>query len=302
MGLSPQSSGIRLNSAAIAAAAAASAAAAAAAGAAGASVSRVDVETDGVADDELSTSPDGDSPISSGDRRQEHQEQLPVLNIPPPSENHHHLVQHQPQHPVEETTATSPPTGDNDSGNNRGNDEDEGDLFEENSLEELIAQAPSVAVNSTTSAGISPPLSAFATSTTALGGTSSSTTPFGVGVVDTPVESLISQGIASIALHEQQQQQHHQAPYLELSPSKQRTRHYHGVQVGSASGSPKKDEKSVAVAAEEDEEDETYGDVEPSEQEESDGGLMGSREVRRAASLAKATMHGLRDDLLGDKS
>ncbi|KAL4527306.1 hypothetical protein Ndes2526B_g08991 [Nannochloris sp. 'desiccata'] len=324
MGLSPQSSGIRLNSAAIAAAAA------------GKGGNGDDQLTDGGgADDELSTSPDGESPISSGRGGDGHATQLQIdvdridINIPPPSQNNHQ-VQHpqQQQHEAAEEAGTDTrQVTDNNNDNNQddhdnNNDENDG-LFEENSLEELIAQAPVVV-----------PTSAFlnTTASTALSATAPVFSPAGdagnVGVdglgVGTHVESLLSQGVASLNLQSQEQQQQqqqlkhggadvaaaqlHQAPYVELSPSMQRSRHYRGTgggtQAGGRSQSPKRDTKAVQEKQEEEEDEYEYGNsvVEPSEQESDSETDVVGREARSAASLAAATMHGLRDDLLGDKS
>ncbi len=366
MGLSPQSSGIRLNAAAIATLAA-GVTTTGGGGGGGNNAGGHEVETDG-ADDELSTSPDGDSPISSGggggrvsgdgvdphpQTHQIHVEQL-LINIPPPTTNHHnHVII---QHPHQDQTAatateeengitatattttntnaasrqngdgTGNGTGNGNNGNNNitgttnhGDDDDEDGLFEENSLEELIAQAPSIAPVATTTTGLSASAAAFSPGGGGIGGG-------GVigGNIGTPVESLISQGVASLSLQQQQsqqqqnenvglggaaeqQQQQHQAPYLELSPSKQRSRHYRGSGAGTGagdrSGSPGATQKKIANKELEEEEEEEYGDVEPSEPESDSetAGIVG-KEVRRAASLAAATMHGLRDDLLGDKS
>jgi len=308
MGLSPQSSGIRLNSAAIAAAAAA--AAAADRGGRGGE----DLETDGGgADDELSTSPDGDSPISSGDgesggggdeqtlQREYNVEQIDI-NIPPPIQNNHQV--HHPQrhqHAVQEVDSDREFTN---TLNNR-NDENEVDDDGLNSLEELIAQAPSVVpTNSTT-------LSATATAFSPAG-------DLGMDRLGRTIP-LISQGVASLNLQNRELQQHesenvavaehHQAPYVELSPSKQRVRYYRGTGGGmkgrGRSQSPRRDVETIQVnkteAEEEEDDDEEYGVVEPSEQEsDSEPGAIG-REAKRAASSAAATMHGLRDDVLGDK-
>jgi Regulator of chromosome condensation (RCC1) repeat len=346
MGLSPQSSGIRLNSAAIAAAAAAAAAVPVGGGGA-ASAGGGGLETDGGADDELSTSPDGDSPLSSGGGGghggDHHTNELTPLqthlqeqdiNIPAPSQNHHqvqhrHQVQQQQQHEAEEE-GEAPAAAGIDVELNTINDNDDDSLLGEDSLEELIAQAPSVMPNNNSKGGASATPSMAASSVGAHD-------VVGVGV-NTPVESLISQGVASLGLQEQQQimqRQHnpegtatatagatqHQAPYLELSPSKQRTRHYRGrgrrgtagatSQGGARTGSPKRGEEKAAQENqrwqqqdddEEEEEDEEYGDVEPSEQgSDSEVGVV-REEVRRAVSTAAATMRGLRDDLLGDNS
>ncbi len=262
MGLSPQASGIRMN----------------------ATVG--DTETDGGgADDELSTSPDRESPMSGGaigsgnGRSREVKVDSLLINIPAPSSSSVHLVHH--HHGEDAAAATegaAAATAQIFSGrtNNTMNIEDEDGLFEENSLEELIAQAPML---------VSSPAQVSAAASSA---------PFSSG---TPVGSLISQGVATLNIQDQE----HQAPYLELSPSKQRTRHSRGGG-GGRSGSPKRAPQDDTLENDEEE----YGDkvvqpIEHDEESDSEAEVVG-KEVRRAASMAKATMHGLRDDILEDNS
>ena len=114
----------------------------------------------------------------------------------------------------------------------------------------------------------------------------------------TPIESLVTEAAATLSLEEQHHIVHHiqqemqQMPYLAVSPRRS---------LAAAAGLVL--EKEEEDDDDEDDDDEDFlnqGGEDESDDDDDDDEADGSgvRAVRRGASLAAATMHGLRDDML----